>query len=455
MLATFNLQISSTSTRLDGALGPGVSGFNAHTDHGSSPVPFANLLKVPTDVAPFQAANTGENLPLDGKPLPTLVPPNLPEDLIPPKISASTPVTGIADDSVIRNADYLEPELRADLGRDMLATQQPQVDLELDLELTYPPTEPVAGEFAGVNLLPVASPHTNPMQSPISDAAVPANRAVDAPLPTVPRTPLETRLTTPAATQPDAPVALATEQVIAVPAAERPVRQSNLAPVAAVGKPAVTVIDTALSADDSVDDDLMPLLSRTIGALETVQKPDTRVSAVSTSHNPVAVNLPSNVSGFNIDLANSRSESMLDTITTPVRDNAWGQKLGERVLMMTGKQLQTAEIRLTPADLGPVRVRVSVEEGAAHVTFHAQNAVTRDAIEQAMPRLRDMLSENGLSLGQTDVSDHGVADGRDDRDLDGGTGMASTDEQSDAEPEIETAERRKTVASDNLLDTFA
>ncbi len=96
-------------------------------------------------------------------------------------------------------------------------------------------------------------------------------------------------------------------------------------------------------------------------------------------------------------------------IETSVADSAWGDRLGERVLLMAGSQLRNAEIRLTPAELGPLRVQVAVDEGTANITFHAQHAVTRDAIEQALPRLREMLVENGLSLGQASVGEQGVA----------------------------------------------
>lgn len=144
-----------------------------------------------------------------------------------------------------------------------------------------------------------------------------------------------------------------------------------------------------------------------------------------------------------------------DLIGTSVRDSAWGNQLGERVVMMAGNQLKSAEIRLTPAELGPLRVQVSVDDGAAHVTFHAQHAVTRDAIEQALPRLREMLAETGLSLGQADVSDRGVGEG--DRDAGGGDRvsnlMSDGSEEPNADGDRET--RGRVTTSNGLVDTFA
>ncbi|MGH8195674.1 MAG: flagellar hook-length control protein FliK [Woeseiaceae bacterium] len=87
----------------------------------------------------------------------------------------------------------------------------------------------------------------------------------------------------------------------------------------------------------------------------------------------------------------------------------WGDALGDRVVWMTAHKFHNAEIRLNPADLGPVRVQISVDDGTASINFHAHHPVTRDAIEQALPRLRDMLVEQGLTLGHTSVSDQGVS----------------------------------------------
>lgn len=95
------------------------------------------------------------------------------------------------------------------------------------------------------------------------------------------------------------------------------------------------------------------------------------------------------------------------TIGLPVQDPAWPDTLNERVVFMSGQKIQNAEIRLTPAELGPIRVNVAVEDGATHITFNAQHPATREAIEAALPRLREMLNEQGLSLDNASVADQG------------------------------------------------
>lgn len=148
------------------------------------------------------------------------------------------------------------------------------------------------------------------------------------------------------------------------------------------------------------------------------------------------------------------AQQTTDLIATSVRDSAWGERIGERVLMMAGNQLKTAEIRLTPAELGPLRVQVSVDDGAANVTFHAQHAVTREALEQALPRLREMLAENGLSLGQADVSEQGVAQGNRDGESDTRVASEASDEAHDSAAHDDKRTARATT-SNGLVDTFA
>ncbi len=148
-------------------------------------------------------------------------------------------------------------------------------------------------------------------------------------------------------------------------------------------------------------------------------------------------------------------QQAMDLIGTPVRDSAWGEQLSERVVLMASNQFKTAEIRLTPAELGPLRVQVSVDDGAANVTFHAQHALTREAIEQALPRLREMLAENGLSLGQADVSEQNVAQGNKDGETESRVSNQSADDGHDAGTDDDGLAAMTVKASNGLVDTFA
>jgi flagellar hook-length control protein FliK len=92
-------------------------------------------------------------------------------------------------------------------------------------------------------------------------------------------------------------------------------------------------------------------------------------------------------------------------VLAPAGDpDAWSRGLGERLLLMAERNLQTATIRLQPEQLGPVEIRLRVnDDGAAQVHFSAAHAQTRDALDAAIPRLRELFAEQGLSLAHANV----------------------------------------------------
>ena len=92
------------------------------------------------------------------------------------------------------------------------------------------------------------------------------------------------------------------------------------------------------------------------------------------------------------------------TIHTPVGQSGWDQELGNRVNWMMKQKLPMAEIKLSPAQLGPIEVKVSVNNDQVSIQMNAAHSMTRDALETAMPRLREMLAESGLTLSQSSVS---------------------------------------------------
>lgn len=83
---------------------------------------------------------------------------------------------------------------------------------------------------------------------------------------------------------------------------------------------------------------------------------------------------------------------------------AWNQALGQRMLWMATNGQHTASLTLSPADLGPMHIVLQVQNEQASVMFYAQNADTRQALEDAMPKLRDMMNQAGVQLGNAEVN---------------------------------------------------
>ncbi|RJF98658.1 flagellar hook-length control protein FliK [Noviherbaspirillum saxi] len=99
-------------------------------------------------------------------------------------------------------------------------------------------------------------------------------------------------------------------------------------------------------------------------------------------------------------LAVHASEKLTPAVGTP----AWDQALGQKVVWMVAGEQQSASLTLNPPDLGPLQVVLSVNNSQANATFIAAQPEVRQALEAAMPKLRDMLGEAGIQLGQATVN---------------------------------------------------
>jgi len=61
-------------------------------------------------------------------------------------------------------------------------------------------------------------------------------------------------------------------------------------------------------------------------------------------------------------------------------------------------------MHLNPPELGPLQITLTITNDQASAQFVSQHAAVREAIDAAMPRLREMLAEGGITLGNTSVS---------------------------------------------------
>ncbi|OOE70014.1 flagellar hook-length control protein FliK [Salinivibrio sp. IB282] len=80
-----------------------------------------------------------------------------------------------------------------------------------------------------------------------------------------------------------------------------------------------------------------------------------------------------------------------------------GVALTERINVMLSKNLKQVDIRLDPPELGRMQIKLGINNDQASVHITVANQQARDAVEQAMPRLRDMLQQQGLQLAQGSV----------------------------------------------------
>lgn len=92
------------------------------------------------------------------------------------------------------------------------------------------------------------------------------------------------------------------------------------------------------------------------------------------------------------------------TLQTRVGEHGWGQGLGDKLIWMAGQHQQVAQLHLNPPELGPLRITLTLDHDQASAQFVSAHVQVREAIETAMPRLREMLADSGITLGDTSVS---------------------------------------------------
>jgi len=84
-------------------------------------------------------------------------------------------------------------------------------------------------------------------------------------------------------------------------------------------------------------------------------------------------------------------------------DAGFDDGFGTRIAWMAEQRVGHAEIRLNPANVGPIEVRVQLDGTRVNAEFHSAHAEVRQALEASLPRLREMLGQHGLQLGQADI----------------------------------------------------
>ena len=97
-------------------------------------------------------------------------------------------------------------------------------------------------------------------------------------------------------------------------------------------------------------------------------------------------------------------KTLSSSIGASIQSPQWGQQMTEQVSVMLKGGVQQAEIKLNPANLGPMEIKLSLNDDQASVSFIAQHAPVREALDAALPRLREMLEQQGLNLADVDVS---------------------------------------------------
>jgi len=133
----------------------------------------------------------------------------------------------------------------------------------------------------------------------------------------------------------------------------------------------------------------------------------------------------------------------------------WSQAMGKQILMMVNQNIGTAEIRLNPAHLGPIEVLIDMSDEQVSVSMSSRHAMVRDAMEHALPKLREMLERNGFSLADADISKHSFAEQREqDNNKGGSNNIAASNIEHSVNADSNHQTIRQTVVSNSMVDYY-
>jgi len=92
----------------------------------------------------------------------------------------------------------------------------------------------------------------------------------------------------------------------------------------------------------------------------------------------------------------------LDT-QLPVHTPRFNEGFSQQIVVLAQHGIQHAQMSLSPPDLGPVEVRITVANDEASVQIAAPTGAAREAIQDALPRLKEMMEQSGLRLNDAGV----------------------------------------------------
>jgi flagellar hook-length control protein FliK len=184
----------------------------------------------------------------------------------------------------------------------------------------------------------------------------------------------------------------------------------------------------------------------------TTAKPDQDIVLARLVEQPVAGNALQPMQQTALTMAAPAGVHPGNSLAPQVNNSAWDQALGQRMVWMVAGAEQSATLTLNPPDLGPLQVVLNVTNGQADASFFAAQPEVRQALEAAMPKLREMLGDAGISLGQANVSSGSP-------NPHGGSGQgdngARRSTPAGAAGSTSVSARRITSSGNGMVDTFA
>ncbi|MEZ5529443.1 MAG: flagellar hook-length control protein FliK [Porticoccaceae bacterium] len=110
--------------------------------------------------------------------------------------------------------------------------------------------------------------------------------------------------------------------------------------------------------------------------------------------------------GLVSDLASGTAKPSSGVLHSPMGSASWNTDMAGRLTLMINSQTEQATLKLNPPELGRMDIKISTDGDRTNIHFMVDNGMAKDALEAAMPRLRQLMEMSGLQLAQAQVSQH-------------------------------------------------
>lgn len=121
------------------------------------------------------------------------------------------------------------------------------------------------------------------------------------------------------------------------------------------------------------------------------------------SADPMLSPIPLSVEG--LVQASVRTPLTSPVLSQPIGTPEWQQSLSQQIQYFIREGVHHAELRLRPEVLGPIQISLRVSHEQVEMSFIAHHLQTREALDNALPALRQSLSESGLQLTESQVNE--------------------------------------------------
>jgi flagellar hook-length control protein FliK len=276
---------------------------------------------------------------------------------------------------------------RQEITPEALELQGEQLKKPLEAELQADAALPAAGEDADATMAAAPVPSDTPVQSVVANINLPLEKpavgiAQDEDVETG-ELAKSTGLKLVGQAKPDAQGKSAGEAIAAAARQDLPLDVDAEATAGSLAVAAVT------SAVESAVDNLPASVTTSVAGL--------RLDAGAASASQISVAHP-------FDQALRQAEAKINAaIEAPVRSPAFAAELSDKVVWLATRQGQFADLSLNPPQMGALEVRLTLSGSDASAQFFSPNPVVREAIDAALPKLRELMAQAGINLGEADV----------------------------------------------------